>query len=49
MTHGTSNWTLPQVRTASGARYMDDKVSVWNKGKEIAFEVGGTSQTCTEK
>ena len=49
VTHGASKWTLPQVPTASGARYMDQKVSVWNKGKDIAFEVGGKTQTCTEK
>lgn len=49
VTHGASKWTLPQVPAASGARYLDKKVSVWNKGKDIAFDVGGKTQTCTEK
>ena len=49
VTHGTSKWTLPQVAAASGARYADDKVSVWNKGQEITFDVGGKPMTCVEK
>jgi uncharacterized protein len=49
VTHGTSKWTLPQVAAASGARYADANVSVWNKGKEITFDVGGKPMTCVEK
>jgi uncharacterized protein len=49
VTHGTSKWTLPQVAAASGARYGNDNVSVWNKGTEITFDVGGKPMTCVEK
>jgi membrane-bound inhibitor of C-type lysozyme len=45
--HGTGAWMLPQVRTASGARYAADGVSVWNKGNEILFERATTRLNCT--
>jgi membrane-bound inhibitor of C-type lysozyme len=45
--HGTGAWMLPQVRTASGARYAADGVSVWNKGNEILFERGNAKLNCT--
>ena len=38
VTRYTSTWTLPQVRSGSGARYADDEVSVWSKGDEVLFE-----------
>ena len=43
---GTSAWTLPQVRSASGGRYAADGVSVWNKGDDILFERGSTKLNC---
>ena len=45
--HDTT-WTLPQVQSASGAHYEKDGVSVWNKGRDVTFEQGGTSRHCTE-
>jgi len=44
---GTSAWMLPQVRSASGARYAADGISIWNKGNDILFERGGTKLNCT--
>ena len=49
VTHGTAKWTLPQVKSASGAHYAASGVSVWNKGNEITFEHGGKSQICVAK
>ena len=34
--------TLPQVISASGARYSDDTTTFWNKGNEATIEVDGT-------
>ena len=34
--------------TASGARYVDDQVSVWNKGTEVLLERDGRSWHCAE-
>ncbi|MEM0955892.1 MAG: MliC family protein [Pseudomonadota bacterium] len=31
---------LPQVKTASGARYEDDSMMYWSKGTEAMFQVG---------
>ena len=45
--HDTT-FTLPQVQSASGAHYEKDGVSVWNKGRDVTFEQGGTSRHCTE-
>lgn len=39
---------LPQVPAASGARYTDGRVSVWNKGQEVLLERDGGSWRCTE-
>jgi heat shock protein HslJ len=39
---------LPQVPAASGARYTDGRVSVWNKGPEVLLERDGRSWRCTE-
>jgi uncharacterized protein len=38
--HGSSTWTLPHVKSGSGARYAGNGVSVWNKGNDILFEQG---------
>jgi putative lipoprotein len=41
--------TLPQVVSASGARYSDGPTTFWNKGREATFEVDGRKQTCRER
>jgi membrane-bound inhibitor of C-type lysozyme len=33
--------TLPQVESASGARYSDGTTTLWNKGNEVMVEVDG--------
>ena len=35
-------------RRASGARYTDGRVSVWNKGTEVLLERDGQSWQCRE-
>ena len=45
--HDTT-WTLPQVQSASGAHYEKDGMSVWNKGRDVTFDQGGTTRHCTE-
>ena len=40
--------TLPQVQSASGAKFEKDGVSVWNKGRDVTFVQGGTTRHCTE-
>jgi putative lipoprotein len=39
---------LSRVPTASGARYEDTGVSVWNKGREATLELDGRTYTCIE-
>ncbi len=39
---------LPQVRTASGARYADSSVSFWGQGAQATLERGSGSVSCTE-
>src|SRR5262245_8614886 len=39
---------LTRQVTASGARYSDGKVTVWNQGREALLELGGLSYQCTE-
>jgi heat shock protein HslJ/membrane-bound inhibitor of C-type lysozyme len=39
---------LPRVPAASGARYTDGQVSVWNKGAEVLLEREGQSWQCQE-
>jgi heat shock protein HslJ/membrane-bound inhibitor of C-type lysozyme len=39
---------LTRVPTASGARYTDDQVSVWDKGTEVLLERDGRSWPCAE-
>jgi uncharacterized protein len=46
--YGSSDWTLPHVRSASGARYKSGATSVWNKGAELLFEHDGKKLTCGE-
>ena len=44
--HGSSTWTLPQVRSGSGARFAATGVSVWNKGNDVLFEDGKVTRNC---
>jgi uncharacterized protein len=46
---GEQFWTLPQVKSASGARFAKGNVSVWNKGKEVTFQQGTKKTTCTQR
>ena len=46
--YGSSDLTLPHVRSASGARYKSGATSVWNKGPELLFEHDGKKLTCGE-
>lgn len=39
---------LVHERTASGARYSDGRVSVWNKGREASLELSGKTYPCME-
>jgi membrane-bound inhibitor of C-type lysozyme len=46
---GEQFWTLPQVKSASGARYANGTVSVWNKGKDLTFQLGNRKTQCSTK
>lgn len=41
--------TLPQVISASGARYSDDVSTFWNKGREATLIVDGQTEMCRER
>jgi putative lipoprotein len=41
--------TLPQVVSASGARYSNGPETFWNKGREATFEWHRRTQTCRER
>lgn len=38
---------LGRQRTASGARYADERVDFWNKGQEVTLSVDDQTFTCT--
>jgi putative lipoprotein len=40
------NLTLPQVVSASGARYSDGRDTFWDRGAEATLERGGRTQIC---
>ncbi len=44
----TYDLDLPHVQSVSGARYANDSVSVWGKGKEMMIEAGGVTYNCAE-
>ncbi len=46
---GEQFWTLPQVKSASGARYAKGNVSVWNKGKDLTFQLGNRKTQCSTR
>jgi membrane-bound inhibitor of C-type lysozyme len=39
--------TLPQVLSADGGRYANDKIEFWIKGNSASLTRGGNSETCT--
>ncbi|MFL1404611.1 META domain-containing protein [Marinobacter sp. M1N3S26] len=43
---GDRSETLQRSVTASGARYVNDSVTLWNKAPEAMLEVDGISYTC---
>lgn len=43
------SYILPQERAASGAKYVADGVSFWNKGDEALIEIGEEGFSCTRK
>ena len=45
---GGKTYELPQVVSASGARYSAAKVTWWNKGREATLELNGPATQCTE-
>jgi membrane-bound inhibitor of C-type lysozyme len=45
---GGNTYVLPQVVSASGARYSDGKITWWNKGREGTLELGGPATQCAE-
>jgi membrane-bound inhibitor of C-type lysozyme len=47
--HQGKTWQLPRARSASGARYSDGTVTLWNKGRAAMLEAPGTTFNCTEK
>jgi putative lipoprotein len=49
MPERTVAMTLPQVVSASGARYSDGASTFWNNGREATFELNGRKQTCRER
>ena len=43
---GDERLHLPQVTSASGARYADSSITFWNKGDGAEFSRGGKQTTC---
>jgi heat shock protein HslJ len=41
------SYVLPRERAASGAKYVADGVSFWNKGDEALLEIGEKRLSCT--
>jgi len=41
--------TLPEVASASGARFSDGIVTFWNKGRDATLVFGGQNETCRER
>ena len=39
---------LPQAMSGSGARYVGDDITFWNKGRDAAVEWQGTKLECSE-
>jgi membrane-bound inhibitor of C-type lysozyme len=46
LTIGDDRITLPQQRSADGARYADSTTEFWNKGRDASFTRSGGHTTC---
>jgi membrane-bound inhibitor of C-type lysozyme len=48
LVRGDQQATLPQAMSGSGARYVGDDITFWNKGRDAAVEWQGTKLECSE-
>jgi len=48
LVRGGQQATLPQAMSASGARYLGDDISFWNKGRDADVEWQGQKLQCSE-
>jgi membrane-bound inhibitor of C-type lysozyme len=48
LVRGDQRFELPQAMSASGARYLGDDITFWNKGRDAAVEWQGTKLECSE-
>jgi membrane-bound inhibitor of C-type lysozyme len=48
LVRGDQTFTLPQAMSASGARYLGDDVTFWNKGRDAMVEWQGRKFSCSE-
>lgn len=44
---GSIRMRLPQVQSASGAKYADATTTFWDKGNQVTFEHQGITKVCT--
>ncbi|MGH6920060.1 MAG: MliC family protein, partial [Geminicoccaceae bacterium] len=47
LVRGDQQATLPQAMSASGARYVGDNITFWNKGRDAAVEWQGAKLACS--
>jgi membrane-bound inhibitor of C-type lysozyme len=47
LVRGGEQATLPQAMSASGARYVGDDITFWNKGRDAAVEWQGQKLACS--
>jgi membrane-bound inhibitor of C-type lysozyme len=47
LVRGDQQATLPQAMSGSGARYVGDDISFWNKGRDAAVEWQGQKLECS--
>jgi membrane-bound inhibitor of C-type lysozyme len=48
LVRGGQEATIPQAISASGARYVGDDITFWNKGRDAAVEWQGAKLQCSE-
>jgi membrane-bound inhibitor of C-type lysozyme len=48
LVRGGQEATIQQAMSASGARYVGDDITFWNKGRDAAVEWQGTKLECSE-
>jgi membrane-bound inhibitor of C-type lysozyme len=48
LVRGGQQATLPQAMSASGARYVGDDITFWNKGRDAAVDWQGRKLECSE-